>query len=101
MATSVPITSPSRIDSRCSTGGAKRSTARMTTRVKNASPTFPGDPYEGLADPPPTQPAATAVSDTPMIRMIVPVTSGGKNRSSWEKTDATRIMKSPEMITDA
>ena len=95
------MTRPSRIDSCWRNGGANRSIARMTISVKNARPTFPGDPYAGLADPPPTQPAATAVSDTPMIRMIVPVTRGGKNRSSWENTDATRIMNSPEMITEA
>ena len=32
--------------------------------------------------PPPIQPAATRISDSPMIRMTVPVTIGGKNRSS-------------------
>ena len=59
-----------------------------------------GLPKSGLATPPPTQPAATGISDSPMIKITVPVTSGGKNRSSFEKTGASNIMKMPLAITE-
>ncbi len=35
-----------------------------------------------------------------MIRMTVPVTSGGKKRSSFENTGASSIMKMPLAITE-
>ena len=84
----VPINRPSRIDSRCRAGGAKRSISRMTTSVKKANPRFSGEPNSGDAAPPPAQPAATAISDSPMMRITVPVTG------------ASSIMKTPEAITE-
>ena len=50
--------------------------------------------------PPPNQPAATRINETPMIRMIVPVTSGGKNRISLPNTGASNIMNRPQAITE-
>ena len=52
------------------------------------------------AVPPPAQPAATGISDSPMIKITVPVTSGGKNLSSLANTGASSIMKMPEAITE-
>lgn len=43
---------------------------------------------------------ATGSSETPMIRMTVPVTSGGKKRSSKPKTGANSMIARPATITD-
>ena len=53
-----------------------------------------------MIKPPPTQLAATPNSDNPMIRMTVPVTNGGKNRTSFAKNGASTIMKMPQAMTD-
>ena len=75
----MPITRPSRIDSRAKAGGANRSINKMMIKVAAAKARLIGAPKSSEATPPPAQPAATGISDNPMIKMTVPVTSGGKN----------------------
>ena len=94
----MPITRPSRIESRAKAGGANRSMSRITASVPAAKSTSIG--AAPLVDCPMIQPPATFSSDRPMIRITVPVTIGGKNRMSIENTGAISIMKSPETITD-
>jgi hypothetical protein len=73
----------------------------MTASVKNPMPTAAGEPKSApAAVPPPNQPAATRISETPMIKMMVPVTSGGKKRISLPNTGASSIMNSPHAITE-
>jgi len=96
----VPMIRPLRMDSRWMAGEAKRSISRMITSVISAKTRFFGLPKVGLPEPPPAQPAATDINDKPMIKITVPVTRGGKNRSSLEKTGASNIMNSPQAITD-
>ena len=43
--------------------------------------------------------AATGSSAMPMMRMTVPVTTGGKKRSSFAKYGAIRNVNSPATIT--
>ena len=59
-----------------------------------------GEPKSSLPVPPPAQPAATGIRVRPMTRMTVPVTSGGKKRSSLANTGASSIMKIPLAITE-
>ena len=99
IATAVPMTRPSRIDTRRSPSGANRSIAMMTISVKKPMPTALGSPKFGPV-PPPNQPAATRISETPMMRMMVPVTRGGKKRMSRPNTGASSIMNSPHAITE-
>jgi hypothetical protein len=99
IATTVPTIRPSRIDTRRTLSGAKRSSAMMTARVKKPMPTAFGSPNSGPV-PPPNQPAATRISDTPMMRMMVPVTSGGKKRISFPNTGASAIMNNPQAMTE-
>lgn len=98
-ATAVPTTMPTSTATRLRNGGAKRCTARTTTRTNAASATFFGAPKSFEPAPPATQLPATGSSETPMIRMTVPVTSGGKKRSSRPKTGASSIIASPATIT--
>jgi hypothetical protein len=88
------------MESRCTTGGAKRSIRMMNSSVPAAKPTLSGLPKSSEPVPPPTQPAATSISETPMIRMTVPVTIGGKKRTKREKIGASSIMNRPHAITD-
>lgn len=99
MATTVPTIRPSRIDTRRRFSGANRSIAMITASVKNPMPIAAGSPKSGPV-PPPNQPPATRIRDTPMMRMMVPVTNGGKNRISRPNTGASSIMNSPQAITD-
>ncbi len=97
----VPMSRPSRIDTRRRASGANRSMTMIIARVKNPSPIAAGEPKSGPAAlPPPNQPAATRISETPMIRMMVPVTKGGKNRISFPNTGASRIVNNPQAITE-
>ena len=72
----------------------------MNSSVPAASATFFIGAPSSVTRPPPTQFAATPNSDSPMIRMTVPVTSGGKNRTSLANSGASSIMKMPAAITD-
>ena len=94
-ATRVPSASPSSTERRARAGWANRSTSTTNSSVPAASARS-----DGAAEGPlfVIQPAATSMSETPMTRMTVPVTSGGKNRSSAEKNGATRIMNSPHAM---
>ncbi len=100
IATTVPMTMPSRMDTRASAGGANRSISTMRTSTPAASATFfiGADP----SSPPPvlTQPAATLISVNPMMVITVPVTSAGKNLRSLANTGASTIMKMPDAITE-
>ena len=49
--------------------------------------------------PPAAQFTATGSSEMPMIVITVPVTSGGKNRSSRPHSGDSAIISSPETIT--
>lgn len=92
----VPMIRPSSTDTRRIESGANRSMARMMTRVPKPNAMALGSPKSSpLAVPPPNQPAATRISDTPMITMMVPVTRGGKNLTSLPMTGAITIMKMP------
>jgi hypothetical protein len=44
--------------------------------------------------------AATGSSAMPMIRMTLPVTTGGKNFTSFENEPATRKVKMPATMTE-
>ncbi len=99
MAMMVPMISPDRMDSRARAGGAKRSITKISTRVPAAKAMLRTAPKSSAPTPPPAQPAATGISDRPMIKITVPVTSGGKNRSSLANTGASRIMNRPQEIT--
>ena len=81
-------------------GGANRSMSKIKTSVPRANARLIGAPKSSEAAPPPAQPAATGISDSPMIKMTVPVTNGGKNRSSLANTGASSIMKMPQAITE-
>ncbi len=59
-----------------------------------------GRPKSSAPAPPATQLPATGIRERPMMRITVPVTSGGKNRSSFPKTGASRIIATPETITE-
>ena len=72
----------------------------MSSNVPAANATFFIGAPSSVIRPPPTQLAATPNSDRPMIRMTVPVTSGGKKRTSFAKNGASTIMKMPQAITD-
>ena len=99
-ATRVPITSPSRMDSRAKAGGANRSISKMMIKVAAANARLTGAPKSSEPAPPPAQPAATGISDSPMIKITVPVTNGGKNLSSLANTGASNIMNTPDAITE-
>lgn len=96
-ATAVPITRPSSTETRARPRGAKRSMRMMSSRVPPAKASERPDP-EPSSLPVTIQPAATLMSDRPMMRITLPVTMGGKNRSSCAKNGAMRIMNSPHAI---
>ncbi len=100
MATMVPMTMDSRMEIRASAGGANRSINTISSSVPAASATFSIGAPSAVTVGLPTQLAATPNSDSPMIRITVPVTSGGKNRTSWAKNGANRIMNRPQAITE-
>ena len=81
-------------------GGANRSISTINSNVPAASATFSIGAPSSVIRPPPTQFAATPNSDNPMIRITVPVTSGGKNRTNCAKKGASTIMKMPQAITE-
>ena len=91
---------PNRIEIRASAGGPNRSISTMSSKVPAANATFFTGAPSSVISPPPTQLAATPNSDSPIIRMTVPVTSGGKNRTSFAKNGASTIMNTPQAITD-
>ncbi len=80
--------------------GANRCTPSTTASTKAASARFFGSPKSFAPAPPAAQLPATGSSETPMIRITVPVTSGGKKRSSRPKTGASSMMASPATITE-
>lgn len=97
----VPRTSPTSTDTRLIAAGANRSSRMINSRVPNPKAIDLGAPKSSpLLVPPPNHPAATLISDTPMMRMIVPVTNGGKNLISRPTIGATRIMNTPQAITE-
>lgn len=61
---------------------------------------FFGSPKSAEPAPPATQLPATGSSEMPMIRMTVPVTSGGKKRNSLPNRGASSMIASPATITD-
>ncbi len=99
-ATARPAAMPTRTAIRLRNTGAKRCTPSTTSRTKPASARFFGSPKSSAPWPPAAQLPATGIRETPMIRMTVPVTSGGKNRSSFPKTGASRMIASPATITE-
>ena len=53
-----------------------------------------------VGGPPPAQLMPTRISDTPITRMMVPVTTGGNSGSSRLMNGATTMPKTPAAITD-
>ena len=100
IAMTVPATRPSRMLSRLAAGGAKRSISRMITNVTAPIPMYFGSPKSSDPVPPPNHPAATGISDRPMIRMTVPVTRGGNRCRSFANTGASAIMNTPDAMTE-
>lgn len=98
-AATIPATIPISTAIRLKKGGANRCTARTTTSTPPASARFFGAPNSGEPAPPAAHLPATGSSDTPMIRITVPVTSGGKNRSSRPKTGASSTIARPATMT--
>ena len=88
------------MDSRAKAGGPNRSINKMMIKVAAAKARFTGAPKSSEPAPPPAQPAATGISDNPMIKITVPVTNGGKNLSSLANTGASNIMNTPDAITE-
>src|SRR5215831_8636713 len=99
IATTVPSTIPTSTAIRLSTGGANRCTTTTLSNTPPAKATLRGAPKLGAPTPPAAQFAATGSSDTPMIVITVPVTSGGKNRNSLPHNGDSTITSSPETIT--
>ncbi len=96
-AATVPRTSPSSTETRASPRGAKRSTSTTASSTPAAKATSSGSAAPSFP-PSVIHPAATLVSETPMIRITVPVTIGGNSRTSCENHGATSTMKSPQAI---
>lgn len=99
-ATARPTAMPTSTAIRPRKGGANRCATSTTARTKPASARFFGSPKSFAPTPPAAQLPATGSSETPMIRMTVPVTSGGKKRSSLPKTGASNTIASPATITE-
>ncbi len=74
---------------------AKRLTTRITASTKAATPRWTGAPKSAAPKPPPAQLIPTGSSVTPMIRMTVPVTSGGKKLASLEKNGRSSRPNTP------
>ena len=68
--------------------------------MNTASP-IPGRLPKVAADglPPPAHSTATGISETPIVVMIVPITSGGKKRSRRLKAPLSSMVASPATIT--
>ena len=99
-ATTVPKTSPSSTAMRPQNPLEKRVSSSTNSRVSAARPRLPREPKSGAAGlPPPAQRIATGSSETPMMVITVPVTTGGKKRSSREKKGAAITVKIPAAIT--
>ena len=67
----------------------------MISRVAAASPMLRIDPYSGLVAGPSAQRMATGSREIPMTVITVPVTTGGKNRSSLVKNGEIRKAMAP------
>lgn len=75
--------------------------SRIKSRIAKARAMFPGAPkFSAVGSPPPAQVTATGKSETPMIVMIEPVTTGGKKRSGLLKYGLTRRVTIPATITE-
>ncbi len=72
----------------------------MITTVAAARPTFPMDPNDGsFASGPIAQPAATGSSESPIEVITVPVTTGGKNRSTIANSGTRKMPITDDAIT--
>ncbi len=108
-ASAVPITRPASTATVWMNPRVKRVRARMT-RIVNVDRKrlvrLPNVRFLGTRSglysanwPPPASNAATGISVTPMIVITVPVTTGGKNRTSWEKYGARNSVTRPATMT--
>lgn len=71
----------------------------MISRVAPARPMLRIEPYPGVFAVPSAHRIATGSSDTPMTVMTVPVTTGGKNRSSLVKNGAISSAMAPATMS--
>ncbi|CAN5600888.1 hypothetical protein BH24ACT22_BH24ACT22_22060 [soil metagenome] len=104
-AKAVPMTRPSRMAIRLRKPpripAVNRVMSKTTTNVKNANPILAGLPKSGASGTPPAaHRIATGISETPIIAMMVPVTTGGKNRNNLPKNGAAITVSRPATITD-
>ena len=109
----VPNTRPSSTAIRDQKPGANRAMASVTISVRNASSRLVAEPKFGfsivwrvpsaavvvIVGLPRIQRSATGNSDIPMIVMMQPVTTGGKNRTTPANTGEMRKPNSPATIT--
>ena len=71
---------------------------RMTTRTKRASSRFSTEPKSFAPLPPPKELMPTEISDRPMDRTTVPVTTDGKSlRRGLRKMPSTLSNRPPRM----
>ena len=92
----------------------KRRRARITSSTKSATPKPSSCPKDGLGKapfapstilvsvgrPPPAQLIPTRINETPITRMIVPVTTGGNSGKSLPMKGATSTAKTPAAMTE-
>ena len=71
---------------------------RMTTRTNSASRRFSMEPKSFALLPPPKELMPTEISDRPMDRTTVPVTTGGKNLRRGLRKKPSTLSKIPPMI---
>lgn len=99
-ATTRPTTMPTSTAIRLRKAGANRCTPSTTTSTNTAGAMFLGAPKSAEPTPPATRLPSTGSSEIPMVRITVPVTSGGKKRSSLPKTGASSMIARPATITE-
>ena len=90
-ATTVPTTIATRMASRDSTAPPNLDSSSTASSVTPARAMFASEPYPGaFSSPPMDHDAATGTRVMPIVVMIDPVTTGGKNRSTRAKNGAIR-----------
>lgn len=100
IAMTVPMTRPSSTAICLTKPRVKRRSSRTTRRVIPARPRLVAEPKSGASGEGPwAQPKATGMSETPMRVMTVPVTTGGKNRTSLLKKGAAMKPSTPATMT--
>ena len=71
----------------------------MIASTSAATARYPAAPKSALPAPPPAQFTPTRISTTPIMVMIVPVTTAGKKRSTYLTNGATQRPNMPPTRT--